>query len=460
MRSLAFAAPFAMLSATAQAAVTISNGATDNIICSGGVCAPTAKSAVLNAGDLETLLASGSVTVTTTGSGVQASDLAVKAALTWSASTTLTLDAHRSLVLDRSISVAGTGGLALLISKDGSYAFGRGGKVTFASLSGSLSIDGTGYTLENTISSLAAAIAANPSGDFALAADYDASQDGTYTTVPIPTTFTGTFEGLGNAISNLTIDDTNDEFVGLFYEIGAGATVRDLALAHANVAAAGDALGILAGVNEGTVVDAMATGAASNGKGQAGGLIGANVTGIIADSRANVVVSGTGCGGGLVGTNGATISESYASGNVSSSIEAGGLTCDNNGGAVENSYSTGAALGGRKGSAGGFEGGNEGTTSASFSTGEIAHVRRGDHGGFVGYDLDSGDIKDCYWDTDKSGFTNLHRGAGNRKDDPGIEGLTTQQLQSGLPTGFDPTIWGENADINGGLPYLLANPPS
>jgi hypothetical protein len=37
--------------------------------------------------------------------------------------------------------------------------------------------------------------------------------------------------------------------------------------------------------------------------------------------------------------------------------------------------------------------------------------------------------------------------------------LTTEQLQSGLPAGFDPTIWGENAGINGGLPYLLNNSP-
>jgi hypothetical protein len=33
-------------------------------------------------------------------------------------------------------------------------------------------------------------------------------------------------------------------------------------------------------------------------------------------------------------------------------------------------------------------------------------------------------------------------------------------LQSGLPAGFDPAIWAESANMNGGLPYLLANPPS
>jgi hypothetical protein len=47
----------------------------------------------------------------------------------------------------------------------------------------------------------------------------------------------------------------------------------------------------------------------------------------------------------------------------------------------------------------------------------------------------------------------------NKANNPGVTGLTTEQLQSGLPEGFDPSIWGESADINGGLPYLLANPP-
>jgi hypothetical protein len=38
-------------------------------------------------------------------------------------------------------------------------------------------------------------------------------------------------------------------------------------------------------------------------------------------------------------------------------------------------------------------------------------------------------------------------------------GLSAAQFQSGLPAGLDPTIWGENARINGGFPYLLALPP-
>jgi hypothetical protein len=37
--------------------------------------------------------------------------------------------------------------------------------------------------------------------------------------------------------------------------------------------------------------------------------------------------------------------------------------------------------------------------------------------------------------------------------------LTSKQLKSGLPAGFDPTIWAEDPKINKGFPYLIANPP-
>jgi hypothetical protein len=32
-------------------------------------------------------------------------------------------------------------------------------------------------------------------------------------------------------------------------------------------------------------------------------------------------------------------------------------------------------------------------------------------------------------------------------------------MKSGLPDGFDPAIWASDPNINGGYPYLIANPP-
>ena len=69
LSSAAAVPAFVLSSATASAAVVISSATTKNINCIGGVCAPTAKDAVLNARDLMSMLASGDVEVNTgTGS--------------------------------------------------------------------------------------------------------------------------------------------------------------------------------------------------------------------------------------------------------------------------------------------------------------------------------------------------------------------------------------------------------
>lgn len=79
-------------------------------------------------------------------------------------------------------------------------------------------------------------------------------------------------------------------------------------------------------------------------------------------------------------------------------------------------------------------------------------------GGVVGYVEDNPTFLNTYWDL-KTGVHNPHAGAGSIRDLPGIVGLTDAQMKSGLPTGFDPAVWGHNPNINNGYPYLLSNPP-
>src|SRR5579862_4771195 len=87
-------------SAPAHAAVTISTAATQNMSCSNGTCVPTATQAVLNASDLESDLSEfGNVRVMTTGSGVEANNIVVKAAFSSPDSTSLTLDAHKAIIV-------------------------------------------------------------------------------------------------------------------------------------------------------------------------------------------------------------------------------------------------------------------------------------------------------------------------------------------------------------------------
>src|ERR1700730_7475452 len=131
LRILAATAALALTAAPAHASGTSSSAAQQNMSCSGGICTPTAKSAVLNAGDLENLLASGNVTVTTTGTGVQAGDIHVSSALAWSSSNGLSLEAHRSVAINAALSISGQGGLTLDSGKNGTLSFGKTGNVTF-----------------------------------------------------------------------------------------------------------------------------------------------------------------------------------------------------------------------------------------------------------------------------------------------------------------------------------------
>ncbi|HEY3778968.1 MAG TPA: GLUG motif-containing protein [Rhizomicrobium sp.] len=451
----------------AGAAVTISSKPTEHMSCSAGVCTPTAAKAWLNTGDLETMLASGNATVKTTGSEVQATDITVDAGVSWSTSSTLVLDAYRSVTIDRPVSVDGLAGLSILTNDGGSnglFLFGQHGNVTFTDLSSGLSINGTSYTLENSIQSLAAAIANNPSGAYALANSYDASQDGTYSAAPISAPLSGLFEGLGNAISNLSISDTSDTEVGLFAELDSNGAIRDISITSADISGTAfqAAVGSLAGYNYGKIIGASSSGAVAgrlDETGFAGGLVGYYGDGIIELSHSSSRVSGY-IAGGLAGWGGFTIDQSFATGTVLGSGNAGGLAGLVPGATITNSYATGTVKGPRSADtdAGGFVGAADEAAlfSASYSTGRVKGGERQSRGGFAGVITDAS-FAHCYWDTTTSGVS--HKGVGNVKNEPGVTGLTTEQLQSGLPAGFDPKVWAEDPDINKGLPYLLSNPP-
>ena len=104
---------------------------------------------------------------------------------------------------------------------------------------------------------------------------------------------------------------------------------------------------------------------------------------------------------------------------------------------------------------------NKGNISYSYSAGAVSGGSGSAIGGLIGDDQSApGSVFAAYWDTTTSGVTNLTQGAGNVASDYGISGLTTAQLQSGLPFGFSPTIWTENPLDNNGLPILLGLPPA
>ena len=312
------------------ATVTISSAQTKNMSCSNGVCVPTAADAVLNVSDLETMLASGNATVTTTGAGsVQASDIDVSAGISWVSSGVLSLIAWRSLEIKKPIAVNGASGLSVATNSGGAggmFYFGPKGNVTFLDLASSLTINGTAYTFVNSVASLASAVSSNPGGDYALANNYDASHDGTYARSPVSTELSGVFEGLGNNISNLSINDpVSGDYVGLFSEIGSGnqpgGMVENIALRNIGIGGNGLAVGGLVGLNIGTINGSFAGGSVTSNLQQGseiGLLVGAS-GGSIARSAATGTVKSSWpeSGGGLVGGNhSGFITQSYANCNV------------------------------------------------------------------------------------------------------------------------------------------------
>ena len=167
---------------------------------------------------------------------------------------------------------------------------------------------------------------------FILGNDIDASSlsrpIGNFTTA-----FTGTFDGRGHSVKNLSLSQSaEDEPTGLFGVL-AGATVRDLGVIDADIH--GTLLtGALAGLlKSATVERCFSTGAVAATSVCTGGLVGENEYGSITDcySAADVSNPGDYAVGGLVGKNRGTITNTYATGHISGLDYVGGLVGANYG---------------------------------------------------------------------------------------------------------------------------------
>lgn len=476
----------------AQARVSISGGATANMSCAAGLCVATAGEAVLNATELLGRLASSSVTVAT---GSAADDIVLVAPLAWPGPGALTLDARRSIRVEARLTVGPVASLALATNDGGAggaLSFGPDGAVTFANLGARLTINGSVYKLANTVAALAADIGLDPAGYHALAASYDAGADGVYPAPPVGTAFAGTLEGLGNTIFGLSIDDVVDgDPVGLFSANTRSSVVENLRLAGVDIKAArnavagaliaqnrgllrGDwaqgvlvhagttshapvpgALGGLAGVNDGEIAGCRAAGTVT-GKGrsvQVGGLAGRN-DGVIRDSWATAAAQAgkSSVIGGLAAENLGAISGSYAAGPVNGAggAKAGGLVgIAGRAAAITNSYAIGPVTNPGGGATGGLVADNAGAIQSAYAAGAVAGGAP--RGGLTGLNHPDAPraVATAYWGV----------GAGGSSDSSGVAGVAPAPPHSGLPAGFDPAIWGQDARWNGGLPYLKATPP-
>ena len=257
-------------------------------------------------------------------------------------------------------------------------------------------------TIVSTVSQLQN-IANGMAGDYRLGSDIDASASkswnsgagfiplGANSAVPTsPTPFTGTFDGAGHKISNLTIASSGTSvYTALFAYVGAKGVVENVSLSNANVTSnyqgflnGKPVTGLIAALvayNSGRISNASATGKVllDGYQNIVAGLVAAN-EGLIEQSRSDVEVGGEAINtefnifiaAGLVGLNEVV---GKARGTVTGSSEGGEVV----------GYISSSGNGGN-GFVGGLVGANEGTVEHSHSTGKVGCVDCW-VGGLVGY---------------------------------------------------------------------------
>jgi len=136
--------------------------------------------------------------------------------------------------------------------------------------------------------------------------------------------FSGTFDGQGYEIKDLSIARPDEDHVGLVGRLGWAGAVQDVGLVSAAVTG-GSIVGSLVGWNQGIASNCYSTGTVS-GNGGIGGLAGANYGGIIDSCYSASSATGDGQVGGLVGWNqDSTVSNSYSIGSVIGESSVGGL---------------------------------------------------------------------------------------------------------------------------------------
>jgi hypothetical protein len=257
-------------------------------------------------------------------------------------------------------------------------------------------------------------------GRYILMNDLDSTTAG-YTELAIPTAnqgkgwepigtsddqFIGSFNGQGYEIRDLFINRPDENYVGLFSEVGQEGVTKDIGVVNVTVTG-NDYVGGLVGHSDGTVSNSYSAGNVT-GEEHVGSLVGHN-GGIVSNSYSSGSVTGDERVGGLVGWNQATLSNSYSSCSVTGDSRVGGLVGDNwyYEGTVSNSYSTGSVTGFTR--VGGLVGVNYyGSVTHSYSTGSVTGSSQ--VGGLVGHN--TGTVSNSFWDKEISGIEVSDGGTG------------------------------------------------
>ncbi len=164
---------------------------------------------------------------------------------------------------------------------------------------------------------------------------------------PSTISFFGSLDGKGNNITNLYINRSSSDNIGLFGYIGGGAFLKNVGLVDSNITGRNYVGGLVA-YFKGGLMDNAFNSSKITGTTIVGGLVGRNSsTSSLINSYNLGEIIGSGVIdkiGGLVGQNDGNIIESYNRGNIytnvpNTSYRVGGLVGQNFGGLIEKSFS-------------------------------------------------------------------------------------------------------------------------
>jgi filamentous hemagglutinin family protein len=418
------------------------------IAATGGDITGAALTAALGVGAVTIQTALGSVTCTgaTCGLGNAAGngDIFVNDTVLWSANL-LTLNAYRNININAAMTATGTARLALLYGQGAVALNNTSNIITGVAGVVNLPASTTNFTTKQgsngltkaytVITSLGTAVDATTTDlqgmkngltlNYVLGANIDACLTGGncisgvttawnagagFTPIGNSTTqFTGTFDGLGHTISNLTINLPTASYLGLFGYVGSAGIVRNLGLIGSSVTGFYYLGGLVGELNGGALSNDYATGDVTvvsvpyGTGGPAGGLVGylyggaisySYATGNVTDVQSIPNFATADQMGGLVGFMSSslggpfpTITNSYATGNVTSmnnttytmgGQQLGGLVGNCASGTISNSYASGNVNGGAiLGGLIGYLQGQSGLTATiknSYATGNVTAV--------------------------------------------------------------------------------------
>jgi len=151
--------------------------------------------------------------------------------------------------------------------------------------------------------------------------------------------FTGSLDGTNHSISNLTINRSSEETVGLFGAMGpGGGTVENLALSGVSVVGYGRVGAVAGDMWGGTTISEVSVSGSIFGDGSKIGGIAGRSYGVIERSYSTADVTGFSSVGGVAGETIEEITASYATGTITGSSSVGGIVGQNNFGTVSASY--------------------------------------------------------------------------------------------------------------------------